>query len=470
MNDRISQNDGRNTARPESLLVNVNKSSGPSELKITDMRFADITGAPMHCTLMKLMTNQGIEGFGEIRDGASRTFALMIKSRILGENPCNVDKIFRRIKQFGNHGRQAGGVCGVEVALWDLAGKAYGAPVHQMLGGKFRDSVRMYCDTDAHNRPDGESMGRALKARMAMGFTFLKMDLGIDLLSGVPDTLSAPEGILDVLQPARNGIKSDPSEVLTDPLDTFIERNRRYDIHNISHPYTGIHVTEKGLDLLDGYVAAVREKIGYEIPLAIDHVGHIPVEACIKIARRLEKYNPAWLEDMLPWQLTDQYEQLSRATTVPICTGEDIYLRESFRPLLERRCVSMIHPDILSCGGILELKKIGDMAQDYGVAMSVHMAESPIACLAAVHACAATENFTALEFHSVDHPWWNRIVTGLPNPIVRDGFIAVPDAPGLGIESLDDAVLAEHLHPSYPELWAPTDDWNEEWSHDRTWS
>src|SRR5512141_3263203 len=137
----------------EKVLDHVKTWSRPSQLKITDMRFADIAGAPMHCTLMKIYTNQGLVGFGEVRDFASKTYALMLKSRLLGENPCNVDKIFRRIKQFGGQSRQGGGVSGIEVALWDLAGKAYGVPVHQMLGGKFRDRVRVYCDTPQSSDP-----------------------------------------------------------------------------------------------------------------------------------------------------------------------------------------------------------------------------------------------------------------------------------------------------------------------------
>jgi len=454
----------------EATLGSINTYGSPSDLRITDMRITDVVGAPMHCTLMKISTNQGIEGYGEIRDGASRTYALMLKDRILGENPCNIDKIFRRIKQFGGHARQGGGVCGIELALWDLAGKAYNVPVYQMLGGKFRDSIRMYCDTDVHGKHTGTDMGKALKERMALGYTFLKMDLGIGYLLDKPGALSAPLGFLDVMRGRRKAVVSNASDASDDVLDERIDRNRRYDLQNIPHSFTGVHVTEKGFDLLEEYVAQVRDEIGYEIPLSLDHFGHIPLEDCINLARRLEKYNPAWLEDMLPWQLTDQYVRLSESTTSPICTGEDIYLKENFRPLLERRGVSMIHPDILSCGGILELKKIGDMAQENAVAMSVHMAESPIACLAAVHACAATENFTALEYHSVESDWWSRMVGGLPDPIVQDGFIHVPDAPGLGIESLNDEVLAEHLHPDYPELWAPTDEWNAEYAHDRLWS
>src|SRR5216683_702152 len=137
----------------EQIVAHVNTYSRPSELRITDMRFVDIVGAPMHCVLLKLYTNQGLVGFGEVRDGASKTYALVLKSRILGENPCNIDKVFRRIKQFGFHARQGGGVSGIEVALWDLAGKAYNVPIYQMLGGKFRDRIRCYADTDTSNDP-----------------------------------------------------------------------------------------------------------------------------------------------------------------------------------------------------------------------------------------------------------------------------------------------------------------------------
>jgi L-alanine-DL-glutamate epimerase-like enolase superfamily enzyme len=173
---------------------------------------------------------------------------------------------------------------------------------------------------------------------------------------------------------------------------------------------------------------------------------------------------------MIPWQYTEQYVRLSRSCTTPICTGEDIYLKENFKPLLESGGVSVIHPDILTSGGILETKKIGDMAQDYGVAMAMHMAESPIACLAAVHSAAATENFLALEFHSADVPWWEDIVEGLPGPIVRNGYIDVPDRPGLGIEALNDAVLTEHMDPDIPGLWEDTSAWDHENANDRLWS
>ena len=416
------------------LESNVKVYSRPSELKITDMRTVTVVGAPMRCILIRIDTNQGICGYGEVRDGASKTFALMLKSRLIGENPCNVDKIFRKIKQFGYHARQAGGVCAIEMALMDIAGKAYGVPAYQLAGGKFRDKVRIYCDTDARSATE---MGNKLKERMQQGFTFLKMDVGIGLIRNIPDTLNAPSGMLNTW--------------------------------TIMHPFTGIHITDKGIDVLCEYVDTVRSIIGYEIPLAADHFGHLGVEDCIRAAKALDKYRLAWYEDMIPWQFTDQYVRLSNSCETPICTGEDIYLKEGFMDLFKARAIAVCHPDLASSGGILETKKIGDLAQDHGIAMAMHMAGSPITCMASVHCAAATENFLALENHSIDTPWWNEMVTGLPNLIIQNGYIDVPEAPGLGID-LNPDVLKAHLDPKDPGYFEPTTEWDNEWSHDRLWS
>ena len=319
----------------------------PSTLKITDIRFADIDGAPKRCTLMKVYTNQGLVGYGEVRDASSRTYAAMLKSRVLGENPCNVEKIFRRIKQFGGDSRQAGGVSGIEVACWDLAGKAWGVPVWQLLGGKFRDRVRCYCDTDSEG--GGRDMGKALKERMARGFTFLKMDLGIELLMNVPGALCAPLGFLDTMKEQKQVFKTPHGSIAPSAM-----RGAAYDLFNTEHPFTGIHITETGLDYLENYMAEVRAEVGDEVPIAIDHLGHIPLEDCINLARRLEKYHLSWMEDALPWKYTDQWKRLHEATTVPLGTGEDMYLKESFRPLLESGALAVVHPDVLTAGGIME--------------------------------------------------------------------------------------------------------------------
>src|SRR5207302_7228824 len=177
----------------EALPQNTNTNSKPSGLRITDMRVVSIARAPMNCPLIRIDTNQGIYGLGEVRDGASKNYALMLKSRLLNENPCNIDKLFRKVKQFGGHARQGGGVCAVEMALWDLAGKAYNVPVYQMLGGKFRDRIRAYADTDMSEDP--KVFADRLKKRMEQGFTWLKMDLGVELVEKTPGTVTWPAGL-----------------------------------------------------------------------------------------------------------------------------------------------------------------------------------------------------------------------------------------------------------------------------------
>ncbi len=413
----------------------MNTHSSPSDLRITDMRVVNLSGVPMRSTLIRLDTNQDIYGLGEVRDGASHIYALQLKRQLLGENPCNVDKLFRKIKQFGWHARQAGGVCGVEMALMDLAGKAYGVPCYQLAGGKFRDQIRIYCDT--HTTPDPEEMGNRLKVRMEQGFTFLKMDIGVRLLKDIPGTVSSPAGMLETTQ--------------------------------VMHPFTGIQFTDKGIDVLVRYVEVVRDIVGYEIPLSADHFGHINVESCIRLARALERFNLAWLEDMIPWQLTDQWVRLKNATATPVCTGEDIYLLEHFKPLIDNKAVSIIHPDLATSGGILETKRIGDYAEEHGIAMAMHMAATPVATMASVHCAAATNNFLVLECHAVDYPPWNTLVTGLPNPIVQNGYIQVPDTPGLGVD-LNEEAIKEHINPNLPGYFEPTDAWDEEQVNDRLWS
>ena len=210
--------------------------------------------------------------------------------------------------------------------------------------------------------------------------------------------------------------------------------------------------------------------MGYDVPIAADHFGHIGVDDCVRLGAALEPYNLAWLEDLVPWQLTEQWVQLERELRTPVCTGEDICLKEGFMPLLDARAVNVIHPDIASSGGILETKKIGDLAQERGISMAIHMAGTPVSTMAAVHCAAATENFIALEHHFTEIPYWSDLVKGaVSNPIIQNGYIAVPEAPGLGIE-LNDDVVREHLDPNDLDYFGPTTYWDTHRSWDRLWS
>ena len=420
-----------------SLESNINTHSRPTDLRITDLRVCNLKGLPMDVSIIRLETNQGITGYGEVRDWATPTYALMLKRLVIGENPCNIDKVFRKIKQFGYHARQAGGVCGIEMALFDLAGKAYGVPAYQLAGGKFRDKVLCYCDTDSVS--DGTAMGERLKKRMDDGFKFLKMDVGIGLLKDVPGGLSAPPNMIES--------------------------------RDIMHPFTGIQITPVGIEYLVEYVRQVRDVIGYEIPLAVDHFGHINVESCIRLGQALDQFTLAWYEDMIPWQLTEQWVRLRNAVNTPVCTGEDIYLKEGFMPLFESRAVSVIHPDLATSGGIMETKKIGDLAQDYGIAMAMHFAGSPISFLANIHCAAATENFYVLENHSVDLPWWDDLLDGSVKPMIQEGFAPVPETPGLGFGDINEEALRERFDDSRPGgFFEDTSAWDTDRSNDRLWS
>ncbi|MGA8442120.1 MAG: mandelate racemase/muconate lactonizing enzyme family protein [Candidatus Sulfotelmatobacter sp.] len=424
----------------EAYPKGVNRNSSPSALRITDMRVGTVVKpGPSPCPIIRLDTNQGVYGLGEVRDGASATYALFLKSRVLGENPLQLDKIFRKIKQFGGHARQGGGVCAIEMALWDIAGKVYNAPVYAMIGGgKFRDKIRVYADTTESKDPKIYAQ-RMKERKEVMGLTWLKMDLGVEMVSDTPGTVTGPSE----LSPWEESM--------------------------LEHPFIANEVTDKGIAMLEQYVAAVRDGVGMEIPLSMDHLGHLGVKSIIRLGKAYEKYNLSWMEDVVPWAYTDLLKQISDQSPTPILTGEDIYLKEPFKVLCERHAVSKIHPDLATSGGILETHKIGDMAEEYGVPMAMHFAGTPISCMANVHCAAATQNFLALENHSLDVPWWSSLTQEYAKaPIVNHGWIEVPDRPGLGI-TLNEDVMRQHLSPG-TQYFAPTPEWDHEQSWDRLWS
>jgi len=422
----------------------VNRNSSPADLKITDVRIAEISGVVFRTPIVRIYTNQGIVGHGDVRDGAAKEYALFLKSRLLGENPCNVERLFKKIKQFGHHGRQGGGVSGVEMALWDLAGKAYNVPVYMLLGGKYRDRVRVYCDTTVSQDPD-EYANRMME-RINNGYTALKMDIGINLLRDMPGALiNAPQG------------KYDPYQY----------EYRKYNM--TKHPFTSVQITDKGLNRLMEFLDVMRSKIGYEIPMGTDHWGHFGVNEAIKIARATEKYNLAYIEDIIPWEYTDQWREITEASTTPTQTGEDIFALEGgFKELIDKRAVDIVHPDPNTAGGILETKRIGDYASANGIGFMHHHAAGPVSFLGAVHSAAATENFMWLEHHAVDKPRFDDLVTGIPKPIVQNGYVTVPEKPGIGVE-LNEDVVKEFLVKG-EKLFAPTPEWNEIRAWDRLWS
>ena len=270
-----------------------------------------------------------------MRDAADERYALVLKSRILGENPCNVELLFKIIKQFGNHGRQGGGVSAVEMALWDLAGKAYGVPCWQLLGGRYRDKVRLYSYLPVHDgaNMDMEKFKADVKQRIEVqGYTWLKFYPSLDIINKIPGTLVNSKFWSE---PKYNDI-------------TSFSRTKQ--------PFTQLQITEKGLEALAKYVDNVRSAIGYEIPLSADGFGNYDINNCIRVGKALDPYRLAWLEDMLSWEMTDQLKVLTEALETPTITGEDIYLKEEFMKLCDTMLLIWSIPIWLRPGGFWKQK------------------------------------------------------------------------------------------------------------------
>jgi L-alanine-DL-glutamate epimerase-like enolase superfamily enzyme len=379
-----------------------NTNSAPSALKITDMRACTIA-SNYDYPIIRVDTNQGVYGLGEVRDAGVAGIALILKAHLLGKNPLEIDPILEHIRQFAGQGRMGGGYSAVDMALHDIAGKVYGVPAWRLIGAKRRDSVRIYCDTTGHKDP--RVYAERMVRRKKMGYTFFKMDLYTSLVGDRPGAVH------------QNGA-----------------------------------ATEKGLKYLCEYIAAVRDAIGWDQPLAADHFGQLTVNDAIRYARAFEPYQLAWAEDLVEWTNWPGLKAIADATTTPVLTGEDVFgLEGGFQPMLDNHAVDMIHPDPETSGALRETKRISEYAALRGIPTAIHFAGSPVGCMAAVHVACTLPNFVAMENHAVDFPWWNDLVTGLPKPIIQNGHIQVPDKPGLGVE-LNEPVIREHLRiPGYFE-------------------
>jgi len=386
-------------------------------LKITDLKVISLGRA----SVIRIDTDEGIYGYGEAH--CPKQQVMFLKRFILGEDPTNVEKVLRKIRHRGAFKPFGTQVSGIEMALWDIAGKAAGLPVYKLIGGKVRDKVRVYCDCGSGVRLDPEDPKSAFspeayaeKARrrlkLPQGFTILKFDIGFH--GG--QLLSVPGGVYEA---------------------------------DFSYPTKG-HVTERGLKAEIACVEAIKEVLGDKIGLALDCGPGQSLPSAIKLAKALEPFNLVWAEDLLtgdytPYTDPEAYKILTSSTSTPILTGEQVYLRHGFRDLIEQHAVDIVAPDICDVGGLAEAKWIAEFADLYGLLIAPHNMGLPIVFMANVHAAAAMpQNFIAFEFHSADIPWWEDMVEGLEKPIIKDGFVTVPDSPGLGIE-LNEKVVRKHL-------------------------
>lgn len=398
----------------------INKLSAPSDLRITSMRSLRIA-TNFDYPIIRIDTNQGVYGLGEVRDGGSENTALAMKPFLIGRNPLDFDNLMSLVLPYAGSGRAGGGYSAIDLALNDIIGKVYGVPVWRLLGEKKRTKVRMYADTTG--TPDPKVYAERMLARKKLGFTFLKMDVTVNWISGLNRT-----GVINEI--------------------------------------TGIP-TDKGLAVGAELIQAVRDAVGWDVPLSIDtsSLRLSTVPDAIRAGRAFEKFNLAWMEDMFGtggYNRWKDFKAVKANTATKLTTGEDAFGLEAplgFKQLIDNRAIDVVHADHGTSGGCRLTKRIADYAwNEQEIPTAIHMAGSPLGTIAAVHTAATFENFVAMELHAVDFlSWWQQLVTGVPQPVFDNGFIAVPDAPGLGVE-LNEAVVKEHLR--YPGYFDPNFKWD----------
>jgi len=388
---------------------------GRKSMRITDIKTAVVRGN-FDWVLVRVYTDEGLVGLGEAYWGAGVEAAVRwLKPVLEGENPLEIEWLFSKMMRHMSGGNSQAGtmvaaVSGVEIALWDLAGKALGVPIYRLLGGKYRNRVRVYADSHHGAKPEPSAWADRAREVVAKGFTALKFDID----------------------------NTDPARFLEPEA---IGLGRAWNKSNL-RPLSAAE-----LEHMVKLVAALRQAVGGEIELAIDaHWGYNTLDA-IRMARAFEPFHLMWLEDPVPPGNWEAMARVTAATTTPICTGENLYTRLGLRDLIVNQACDILQVDIPKAGGLLESKKIADMADLYFMPFAAHNVCSPVGTMAGVHVCATMRNFYLLEFHAQDVEWWHDLVIR-EERLIQEGYIAVPEEPGLGLE-LNEDVARAHLAPGF---------------------
>jgi L-alanine-DL-glutamate epimerase-like enolase superfamily enzyme len=388
------------------------RQTGTAPIKITDLKCAIIGRNPT----VRIVTNQGISGYGQAESAKPylKPMVLFYKPYLLGEDPTNIASIMLKIRRMGAFKPWGAAVSAIEIALWDVAGQAAGLPVHKLLGGKIRDRVRPYGNSEnnaPHFIPRTPQDYAELSAKMKEakeGYTLVKQPVGFHntaMLTAIPDAWYGKQW-------KGQG-------------PPYMDRGL---------------LTERGFDHVVACVEASKKVLGDDIGLALDCGPGWTVKDAIRFARAVEPLHIAWLEDLItgdytPYPNAQVFKQVTDSTSTPIHTGEEIYLRENFKDLIETQAVNVIGPDPEDVGGIAELKWIAEYANLHGILVAPHgIFDGLFGVAAQVHMGATLpQNYIAFEYAKGDPEWWYDIVDGLPDPIVKNGFIDVWDKPGLGI-------------------------------------
>src|SRR6266700_1527582 len=362
-------------------------------MKISDVKTYVVGTAWRNITIVQVLTDEGLEGVGEVRmlnhtDALQGYLAEAVTNHVLGHDPMDIEALVQRM--FRNDYARAGeiamsAISTIEMACWDIVGKALDQPVYRLLGGAVRDSIKAYANGWYTVERTPEEFHAAAKHVLARGYRALKLD------------------------PFGAGV---------------YELDRQEQIRSI------------------GLVEAVRDAVGPDVDILVEMHGRFNPATAIAIARELEPLHPGWLEEPVPPENLAALRKAAEHIHIPVATGERIHTRHEYRELFELQAADIIQPDITHFGGIIDTKKLAAWADAYYVLVAPHNVGGPVSTAANLHLAACTTNFKIQEhFNDFAEDFVKAAAPG--NPEVVDGYFALPSGPGLGV-TLDHDVIAAH--------------------------
>jgi len=409
-------------------------------VKIVRLKTAVVEGN-FDWTLVRIETDEGITGLGECFFAPGLTSILRsLEPLLLGEDPRDVHRLFRKLQlATSGAGSVAGiiynGLSGIEAALWDLLGQYLHAPIYRLLGGKFRDRIRIYAD--GHAGEALESMDEILRTRRP---SWLKEGEQFESKNYFDDEPGAAPSSPDQVRNRALAMKAQGYTALKFDLD--VPGTQGSDSHNRC-------LSNRAIDRMVSLIGATRDAVGYDVDIAVDcHWRYSTVDA-IKVADALEPFRLLWLEDPVPPENIEALRAVSSRVRVPIATGENLYLFEGFREMLHTHAVGIATPDLQKVGGLGVAGDIARFADNQTIPLAPHNISSPVGTLAAAHFCTAIPNFLVLEFHASDVPFWDDLVDGVPKPIIQNGWIQLSERPGLGV-TLNEEIARKYARKGEP--------------------
>jgi len=409
-------------------------------LKIIRLKTAVVEGN-FNWTFVRIETDEGIEGLGECFFAPGLTAILRcLEPLLVGEDPCDIHRLFRKLQLATSGAGSIAGmvynaISGIEAALWDLLGQWLGVPVYRLLGGKFRDRIRIY--GDCHGSQALESLDEVLRSRPPSWAEPSSEHIAKDYFGEAGD--AAPSSPDDYRKRALE-MKSQGYTALKFDLD--VPGTEGLDAHNRC-------LSNAAIDRMVSLIGAVRDGVGYDIDITVDCHWRYSVSDVVKVAHALEPFRLLWLEDPVPPGSVDALRAVSSRVRIPIATGENLYLFEGFREILQTHAIGVATPDLQKVGGLAVAQQIALFADAQTIPVAPHNISSPVGTLASAHFCAAIPNFLVLEFHASDVPFWNELVDGIPNPIIQNGTIQLPNKPGLGVK-LNEEVARKYARKDEP--------------------